>query len=71
MAINTIQGLIQQNPNFKYKALEVCAGHIIYGGRVLDQWDKRCLNTLFKGFFSEKLTSPNFSYLNSKVCLMI
>lgn len=67
MALNTIQGMIQQNPNFKYEALQVCAGHIIYGGRVLDQWDKRCLNTLFKGFFSDKLTSTDFSYLNTKV----
>ena len=67
MTINTIHGMIQHNPNFEYNSLEIAASHIIYGGRVLDPWDQRCLNTLFKGFFSEKLTRPQFSYLKSKV----
>ena len=67
MAVSTIQEMLQQQPDVKFKALEILAGEIIYGDRVLDPWDKRCLNTLFKAFFCKELSSEGFSYLQSKV----
>eukprot|EP00111_Clytia_hemisphaerica_P023720 TCONS_00069889-protein len=66
MAVSTIQEMLYQQPDVKFKALETLAGEIIYGGRVLDPWDKRCLNTLFKAFFCKELSTEGFSYLQSK-----
>ena len=68
VTVRTIQEILHKDDeDVKYKALEVLSGHIIYGGRILDAWDQRCLNTLFKGFFCRELSTDGFSYLNSKV----
>ena len=35
--------------------LKYTAGHINYGGRVTDDWDRRCIMTILDEFYSPKL----------------
>ncbi len=40
-------------------------GHINYGGRVTDDWDRTCLLTILKKYFSTESLEKNFKYSHS------
>lgn len=37
------------------QVLKYTAGHINYGGRVTDDWDRRCIMTILEDFYSSKV----------------
>ena len=45
-----------------FEALSYVIGELNYGGRVTDRWDRRLLLSLLHRFFSEEISSPNFSF---------
>ena len=38
-----------------FQVLQYTAGHINYGGRVTDDWDRRCLMNILNDFYSDKV----------------
>jgi dynein heavy chain len=50
-----------------YKVLTYTAGHINYGGRVTDDWDRRCQMTILHDFYNPAVLSPEHSYSPSGV----
>ncbi|XP_066151500.1 dynein axonemal heavy chain 6 [Euwallacea fornicatus] len=45
-----------------WEALEYLTGEVIYGGRVTDYWDFRCLKTILKIFLSPPTLNKNYKY---------
>lgn len=43
------------------------AGHINYGGRVTDDWDRRCLLSVLEDFYSPDVLADDFVYSPSGV----
>jgi dynein heavy chain, axonemal len=41
------------------------SGHINYGGRVTDDWDRRCLITLLKKFYTTEILKENYKFSDS------
>ena len=41
------------------QVLQYTAGHINYGGRVTDDWDRRCLMNILNDFYSDKVLSSH------------
>jgi hypothetical protein len=37
-------------------------GEVIYGGRVTDEWDMRCLGALLKRFFCPEALTSEYTY---------
>lgn len=50
-----------------YKVLKYTAGHINYGGRVTDDWDRRCIMNILEDFYNADVVDENFCYDESKV----
>ena len=51
--------------NFILQVLIYTAGHINYGGRVTDDWDRRCLMNILSDFYSSKVISDEHVYSDS------
>ena len=44
------------------KILTYTAGHINYGGRITDEWDRRCVLTLLDDYYNANVVSPNYQF---------
>ena len=38
------------------------AGHINYGGRITDDWDRRCVLTILEKFYCEDVLAPGYQF---------
>ena len=54
-------------PIFGYQILRYTAGEINYGGRVTDDWDRRCLMTILSDFYSELSLESSHIYSESGI----
>lgn len=43
------------------------AGHINYGGRVTDDWDRRCLMNVLGGFYTSDVIKEGYTYSQSGI----
>lgn len=50
-----------------YKVLVYTAGQINYGGRVTDDWDRRCQMTILEGFYNEHVLNSNHTFSPSGI----
>ena len=44
------------------QVLQYTAGHINYGGRVTDDWDRRCLMNILNDFYSNKVLAGHHTF---------
>ncbi|KAF2981156.1 hypothetical protein EK904_006835 [Melospiza melodia maxima] len=49
------------------QVLKYTAGEINYGGRVTDDWDRRCIMSILEDFYKPEVLSPDFAYSESGV----
>lgn len=49
------------------QVLKYTAGEINYGGRVTDDWDRRCIMSILEDFYKPEVLSPDFSYSESGI----
>lgn len=47
-----MSNLLKESEEIPWDSLLFISGHINYGGRVTDDWDRRCLITILKNFYS-------------------
>ncbi|XP_043502297.1 dynein axonemal heavy chain 1-like [Polistes fuscatus] len=45
-----------------FKVLIYTAGHINYGGRITDDWDRRCVLTILKDYYNVDVVSSDFRF---------
>ncbi|XP_078000357.1 dynein axonemal heavy chain 1-like isoform X2 [Glandiceps talaboti] len=50
-----------------YKVLKYTAGHINYGGRVTDDWDRRCIMNILNDFYSSIVLEEEHPYSESGI----
>ena len=56
--------LLNEQENIPWDALLFVTGHINYGGRVTDEWDRRCLISILKRFYQADILEENYKYFN-------
>lgn len=54
---------INQYEEVPFKAIVYLTGECNYGGRVTDDRDRRCLNTILEDFYNDQvIADPNYSF---------
>lgn len=49
------------------QVLKYTAGEINYGGRVTDDWDRRCIMSILEDFYKPEVLNPDFAYSESGI----
>eukprot|EP00074_Homo_sapiens_P031231 NP_001364.1 dynein heavy chain 14, axonemal isoform 1 [Homo sapiens] len=65
VAIKVLENSLRGQPSISWQALRYLIGEVIYGGRVIDNWDKRCLKTLLYKFCNPEVLKDDFSFSRS------
>jgi len=66
-----LQILLREHSDIPWQALTYLTGEVTYGGRVTDEWDRRCLHALLKRFFCEEALNPDYSFSPDGVKLFL
>lgn len=59
--------LLNKQEDVPWAALHYLTGEVVYGGRITDYWDRRCLLSILKMFCSPPLLEENFAYTRDGV----
>jgi len=58
--------LNESKEEIPWEALKFVTGDINYGGRVTDDWDRRCLRTILKKFYTDNALNGNYQFSEAK-----
>mmetsp|Transcript_7478 Transcript_7478/g.1005 ORF Transcript_7478/g.1005 Transcript_7478/m.1005 type:complete len:99 (+) Transcript_7478:130-426(+) len=53
--------------NIPFDAMLYMTGHINYGGRVTDDWDRVCLLSILKSFYGPEALQKGYNYSESGI----
>jgi dynein heavy chain len=62
--------LLSEGENVPWDAMLFVTGHINYGGRVTDDWDRRCLITILKKFMTTDVLEDSYRFSDNHVYLV-
>ncbi|XP_004439654.1 PREDICTED: dynein heavy chain 14, axonemal [Ceratotherium simum simum] len=65
VAIKVLKNVLDAQSDIPWPTLRYLLGEVIYGGRVADKWDRRCLNTLLYKFCNPEMLREDFSFSKS------
>ncbi|KAM9856968.1 dynein axonemal heavy chain 1 [Aulostomus maculatus] len=67
ICISQLRMFLDEYRNIPYKVLKYTAGEINYGGRVTDDWDRRCLLSVLEDFYCPAVLAEDHVYSSSGV----
>ncbi|NXU12627.1 DYH1 protein, partial [Pardalotus punctatus] len=67
ICISQLHMFLNEYEDIPYKVLKYTAGEINYGGRVTDDWDRRCIMSILEDFYKPEVLSPDFAYSESGI----
>ncbi|XP_072239156.1 dynein axonemal heavy chain 1 [Leuresthes tenuis] len=67
ICISQLKTFLDMYQDIPYKVLKYTAGEIIYGGRVTDDWDRRCLLSVLEDFYCPAVLSADHVYSSSGI----
>ena len=62
---DAFEGGIGKRGDVPLDSLVFVTGHIIYGGRITDGWDRRCLMSLMRVFFNADVLKSGYSFIRN------
>uniref|UniRef100_A0A8C2TM90 Dynein axonemal heavy chain 1 n=1 Tax=Coturnix japonica TaxID=93934 RepID=A0A8C2TM90_COTJA len=66
ICISQLNMFLSEYKEVPYK-VSYTAGEINYGGRVTDDWDRRCMMNILEDFYKPEVLTPEFAYSESGV----
>ncbi|XP_071830856.1 dynein axonemal heavy chain 1-like isoform X2 [Apostichopus japonicus] len=67
ICMSQLKMFLMEYEEVPFKVLEYTAGHINYGGRVTDDWDRRCIMNILNDFYSENSLQEEHSFSESGI----
>ncbi|KAL5009676.1 hypothetical protein ScPMuIL_011981 [Solemya velum] len=67
ICISQLKMFLMEYSDIPYKVLVYTAGHINYGGRVTDDWDRRCLMNILGDFYKPTIIDDDYKYSQSGI----
>ncbi|MBZ3886078.1 Dynein heavy chain 1, axonemal [Sciurus carolinensis] len=67
ICISQLKMFLDEYEDIPYKVLKYTAGEINYGGRVTDDWDRRCVMNILEDYYRPAVLSPNHIYSDSGI----
>ncbi|XP_070181014.1 dynein axonemal heavy chain 6-like [Littorina saxatilis] len=67
VAILKLQMLMEGQDDIPWEALRYLTGEVTYGGRVTDDFDRRCLLSLLNKFYCPESLTPGYCYSSSQM----
>jgi len=61
-SVQVLRMFLDEQPQVPWDALRYVCGHINYGGRVTDDWDRRCLMTILQRFFTTDILKDEYTF---------
>ncbi|KAM4652007.1 dynein axonemal heavy chain 1 [Discoglossus pictus] len=67
ICMSQLQMFLEEYKDIPYKVLRYTAGEINYGGRVTDDWDRRCLLSILQDFYQPSVLTEGHEFSESGV----
>lgn len=67
ICMSQVKMFIAEYEETPYKVLKYTAGQINYGGRVTDDWDRRCIMNILEDFYNPTVVNEDYSFDESKI----
>ncbi|XP_020606105.1 dynein heavy chain 1, axonemal-like [Orbicella faveolata] len=67
ICISQLSMFLEEYEGVPFKVLKYTAGHINYGGRVTDDWDRRCIMNILNDYYSEDVLSGEHRFSESGI----
>ncbi|XP_036594745.1 dynein heavy chain 1, axonemal [Trichosurus vulpecula] len=67
ICISQLKMFLDEYEKIPYKVLKYTAGEINYGGRVTDDWDRRCIMNILEDFYHPRVLEPEHIYSESGI----
>ncbi|KAL6436551.1 hypothetical protein ACFW04_004787 [Cataglyphis niger] len=62
ICLSQLHMFLMEYDTLPFKVLIYTAGHINYGGRITDDWDRRCVLTLLEDYYNADVVSPDYQF---------
>ena len=66
-SIMTLFNFLEEGSDIPWDALRFVTGEINYGGRVTDEWDRRCLKDILNVFMNKQLLDDSYAFSDSRI----
>ncbi|XP_044147930.1 LOW QUALITY PROTEIN: dynein axonemal heavy chain 14 [Bufo gargarizans] len=67
VSVQMLEMLTDNHREIPWTALRYLTGEVVYGGRVTDSWDRRCLLSILDNFYTPALLQDDYSFSADQV----
>ena len=74
MSLKVLGNVLSGRSEVPWKEVNYLISEVTFGGRVVDEWDMRCLKTLFDKFCNPEMLKDDYSFSSNEVrneCLFL
>ncbi|XP_063093605.1 dynein axonemal heavy chain 14 [Cavia porcellus] len=68
VSIKVLASVLRRQVDVPWRLLRCLVGEVVYGGRITDPWDRRCLDTLLCRLCNPETLRDDFAFSSEEIC---